>query len=243
MTPVGGGGLWTRRLTGIEAPAPMTPVGAVPPHPWAAKGRPYGKARRVVAQASFISAQEPPLCGGWPRNAPAGAISARWADSPSRAPQAGSGGLTVQAPLERGLLPPKAVTGGFLSPAGAVGKNGGRNPPSRLRRAASLFKGGFWGGGHCPPLRIGERGRELYVFIQRFPKIVPRHAKKRAECTLRCIQLSFSFREPLGRDGLTDGPPNSSRRCAGGPDPPRWAGRGCHPSGPGYCWPRRPRTR
>ena len=41
MTPVGGGGLWTRRLTGIEAPAPMTPVGAVPPHPRAAKGRPY----------------------------------------------------------------------------------------------------------------------------------------------------------------------------------------------------------
>ena len=41
MTPGGGGGLWTRRLTGIEDPAPMTPVGAVPPHPRAAKGRPY----------------------------------------------------------------------------------------------------------------------------------------------------------------------------------------------------------
>ena len=53
MTPGGGGGLCTRRLTGIEDPAPMTPVGAVPPHPQAAKGRPYGKARRVVAQASF----------------------------------------------------------------------------------------------------------------------------------------------------------------------------------------------
>ena len=57
----------------------------------------------------------------------------------------GSAGLIVQAPLKRGLSPPKAVTGGFSSPAGAAERDGGRNPPPRLRRATSLFKGGFWG--------------------------------------------------------------------------------------------------
>ena len=53
--------------------------------------------------------------------------------------------VPVQAPLKRGLSPPKAVTGGFSSPAGAAERDGGRNPPPRLRRATSLFKGGFWG--------------------------------------------------------------------------------------------------
>ena len=33
----------------------MTPGGAVPPHPRAAKGRPYGKARRVVAPRGWGS--------------------------------------------------------------------------------------------------------------------------------------------------------------------------------------------
>ena len=46
-----------------------------------------GLARRVAAQAGFISAQEPPLCGGWPRNAPAGAVLALRANSPYRAPR------------------------------------------------------------------------------------------------------------------------------------------------------------
>ena len=144
MTPVGGGGLWTRRLTGIEAPAPMTPVGAKPPHPRAAKGRPYGKARRVVAQASFISAQEPPLCGGWPRNAPAGAISARWADSPSRAPQAGSGGLTVQAPLKRGLSPPPGGDWGFLVSCRDRGEGRGKKPSVTASPCHLPFQGRFW---------------------------------------------------------------------------------------------------
>ena len=61
--------------------------------------------------------------------------------APTKGPE--SAGEIVQAPLKRGLSPPKAVTGGFSSPAGATERGGGRNPPSRLRRAASLFKGGF----------------------------------------------------------------------------------------------------
>ena len=63
--------------------------------------------------------------------------------APTKGPE--SAGEIVQAPLKRGLSPPKAVTGGFSSPAGAAERGGGRNPPSRLRRATSLFKGGFRG--------------------------------------------------------------------------------------------------
>ena len=68
-----------------SAPSPLEGEGLR-----AADSRPYGErgdgciflvgagprpARgRGTPQGGFISAQEPPLCGGWPRNAPAGAI-------------------------------------------------------------------------------------------------------------------------------------------------------------------------
>ena len=64
---------------------------------------------------------------------------------PAPATEPGAVSLIVRAPLKRGLSPSKAVTGGFSPPVGAAKRDGGRNPPSRLRRAASLFKGGFGG--------------------------------------------------------------------------------------------------
>ena len=41
--------------------------------------------------------------------------------APTKGP--GAAGMIVQAPLKRGLSPPKAVTGGFSSPAEAVEKD------------------------------------------------------------------------------------------------------------------------
>ena len=111
----------------------MTPVGAVPPHPREAKGRPYGKARRVVAQASC--------------SRPLGPIHLL-------APYKGSGGLTVQAPLERGLLPPKAVTGGFSSPAGAAEKNRSKETLRHSLAVPPPFSREVLAGGQCPPLRM-----------------------------------------------------------------------------------------
>ena len=61
------------------------------------------RTRRVAAQAGFISAQEPPLCGGWPRNAPAGAVLALRANPPSRAPR-------KKAPPSRGKLSADRLT-------------------------------------------------------------------------------------------------------------------------------------
>ena len=87
-------------------------------------------ARRVAAQAGFISAQEPPLCGGWPRNAPAGAVLALRANSPSRAPRKkrlppGRGKLSSEARLMRvptGVMlltfSPSSGPAGHLPPCG-----------------------------------------------------------------------------------------------------------------------------
>ena len=68
-------------------------------------------------------------------------------------------------PFQGGCRRRQAVTGGFLSPARAIEKDGGRNPPSRLRRATSLFKGGFWGAadrwGHRPLRNRGLRADDI----------------------------------------------------------------------------------
>ena len=56
----------------------------------------------------------------------------------------GPTGRSVQAPLKRGLSPPPGGDWGFLVSCRGFGDIRRKNPPSRLRRATSLFKGGFW---------------------------------------------------------------------------------------------------
>ena len=117
-------------------------------------------ARRVVAQASFIPAQGPPLCVGRPRipqgtfsgafgpirlDAPAGVISARWADSPPRAPQKeGEQRAAVQAPLKRGLSPPSGGDWGVLVYCRGRGESRRKKPSVTASPCHLPFQGRFW---------------------------------------------------------------------------------------------------
>ena len=71
-------------------------------------------------------------------------------------PTGGERRAAVQAPLKRGLSPPPGGDWGFLVSCRTVEKDGGRNPPSRLRRATSLFKGGFGGRTLSAPTNGGK---------------------------------------------------------------------------------------
>ena len=129
-------------------------------------------ARRVVAQASFIPAQGPPLCGGWPRipqgtfsgafgpirlDAPAGAVSVYWADSPPRAPQKeGEQRAAVQAPLKRGLSPPPGGDWGFLASCRGRGEGRGKKPSVTASPCHLPFQGRFWRADNVRPYEWRE---------------------------------------------------------------------------------------
>ena len=139
----------------------------------------------------------------------------------------GRGGYDRPSPLEKGAVAAEGGGWGFLLFCRGCGDGPKqRNPPSRLRRATSLFKGGFWRadivrpyewmhpmsekrraglgpaptkeraessrptGMGCTP-KIAGRGRELYVSIHLFPKIVPRRAKKRSGCIIGYTLTGF----------------------------------------------------
>ena len=102
--------------------------------------RPYGRARRGRGPGQFLSV--------------------RWADSPSHAPKMGSGGPDRPSPLEKGAVAAEGGGWGFLLFCRGCGDGPKqRNPPSRLRRATSLFKGGFWRADIVRPYEGARRGQ------------------------------------------------------------------------------------
>ena len=139
--------------------------------------------------------------------------------------------LIVQAPLKRGLPPPKAVAGGFSSPAGASERGRSRNPPSQLRRATSLFKGGFWRADNVRPYEGARRGRCAPRMGSSIPKPCPRtDGVQRRGCrgigqTLRSSTRSpsrrpnaESLRSPLHRSARWQVPRQAHFAGADGPD-------------------------
>ena len=161
--------------------------------------------------------------------------------APTKGP--GAAGLIVQAPLKRGLSPPKAVAGGFSSPAGAAERGGGRNPPSRLRRATSLFKGGFWRADNVRPYEGARRGRRAPRMGSSIPKPCPRTdgAQRRGRQGIRQTRKPPP-RTPSSRPSAESPAPHptampggmcQARRTPRGQRPPastqgrpQWAGRG-----------------
>ena len=117
MTPGGGGGLWTRRLIRDRSSGPYDPRGGCAPTP------PGG--------------QRPPLRKGAPSRGPGQLLSARWADSPPRAPRARGAGGSGTRPYGRARRE-------FHS--------------SHLRTATwgRPYEGHGCAGGYYPPLHLGQ---------------------------------------------------------------------------------------
>ena len=72
----------------------------------------------------------------------------------------GRGGYDRPSPLEKGAVAAEGGGWGFLLFCRGCGDGPKqRNPPSRLRRATSLFKGGFWRADNVRPYEGARRGQ------------------------------------------------------------------------------------
>ena len=142
----------------------------------------------------------------------------------------GRGGYDRPSPLEKGAVAAKGGDWGFLVSCRGHGERRRKKPSVTASPCHLPFQGRFLAGGHCPPLRMAGSGRELYVSIHLFPKIVPHRAKNRAECTAAYTQPDFAFGGEfaaaafracpnLPHKGRTFNPPP-------GPWPPRWPSAG-----------------
>ena len=146
--------------------------------PWGADTAPFG--------ASESDGLSPACCR------PLAGVVASVRPTGERLTPAVPGAGPVQAPLKRGLSPPSGGDWGFLASCRDHGEEQEqRNPPSRLRRATSLFKGGFERGGG--PLRIPAPafGGVLRGVRRAGPGGDPRGTAK-----------NFEARNPLGRSDL-----------------------------------------
>ena len=144
---------------------------------------------------------------------------------------AGSGGYDRPSPLEKGAVAAKGGDWGFLVSCRGTEKDGGRNPPSRLRRATSLFKGGFWRADNVRPYEGARRGRRAPRMGSSIPKPCPRtDGAQRRGCrgigqTLRSSTRSpsrrpnaESLRSPLHRSARWQVPRQAHFAGADGPD-------------------------
>ena len=136
------------------------------------------------------------------------------------------------SPLEKGAVAAKGGDWGFLASCRDRGEGPTqRNPPSRLRRATSLFKGGFWRAGNVRPYEGARRGRRAPRMGSSIPKPCPRtDGVQRRGCrgigqTLRSSTRSpsrrpnaESLRSPLHRSARWQVPRQAHFAGADGPD-------------------------
>ena len=106
--------------------------------------------------------------------------------------RARSGGPDRPSPLEKGAVAAKGGDWGFLLSCRSRGEEQAqRNPPSRLRRATSLFKGGFERGGALMGMPAPAFGGVLRGVRRAGPGGDPRGTAK-----------NFEARNPLGHSAL-----------------------------------------
>ena len=122
----------------------MTPVGAPPPHPRAAKGRPYeGRAESWPRPASSRPKSRRCAAVGLEmhlrvRSRPVGPLHLL-------APHGwGPTGRSVQAPFSRGLSPPSGGDWGFLASCRGRGEGRGKKPSVTASPCHLPFQGRFW---------------------------------------------------------------------------------------------------